>query len=204
MIGQQQLSNRTAYNRYPRVFRKVAESLPPSGSVAPRTILSYGCSTGEEASALSDIYFRNDRVIGLDVSPEVIEIAKNAHAGGKILFDLSNAETLAKYGPYDCIFAMSVLCRWPESENLADISELYRFEEFETAVGELDKATKVGGILTIYNSNFNFLDTTMSSRYEVVPVMDMDSNGFVHRFDRHNKRILNYTSSDCVYRKMRA
>jgi SAM-dependent methyltransferase len=199
-----QVSNTTAYNRYPRVFRRAAETvarISPPGGVR---VLSYGCSTGEEAHCLATMYFKEATVIGLDVSPRVLDAARANYADPRIIYDLSTPANLAAHGPYHCITAMSVLCRWPDSENLSDISHLYTFDQFDRAVSELDANLVQGGALVIFNANFNFLDTATAARYEVVRVAADQHNGYVHRFDRDNKRIQNYAENDCVYRKLAA
>jgi SAM-dependent methyltransferase len=197
----QQLSNRTALDRYPSVFAAAAANAPPSPAKGWRTILSYGCSTGEEAATLADKYFPDDIVVGLDVYEPALAVARERHPNDRIIYDDSTPETLVKYGLFDCIFAMSVLCRWPATFELEDCSRVYTFKEFETAIETLDRELKPRGILTVYNSNFSFLDTAVSSRYEVLAGAGIWKNGFVHRFDRDHRRVRT-VSSDCIYRKL--
>src|SRR5579862_6418799 len=98
-------------------------------------ILSFGCSTGEEAYDLACNYFPESSVIGLDVSAEVIKAAKKERSvDDRVLYDVGSPEVLDKYGPYDIIFAMSVLCRWPELADKRDASNLFPFEQFERTV----------------------------------------------------------------------
>lgn len=196
----QQLSNRTALDRYPSVFAAAAANAPPPPAKGRRTILSYGCSTGEEAATLADKYFPDDIVVGLDVYEPALAVARERHPNDRIIYDDSTPETLAKYGPFDCIFAMSVLCRWPATFELEDCSRIYTFNEYEAAIHALDRELKPRGILTVYNSNFSFLDTAASSRYEVLSGAGIWKNGFVHRFDRDHRRVRTI-SSDCIYRK---
>ncbi len=96
---------------------------------------------------------------------------------------------------------MSVLCRWPQTANLDDCSEHYTFDEFSHSLAELDKNLRVGGLLVVYNSNFNVLETATAERYEVVKGYGLWKNGFVHRFDRNHKRD-NRVMADCIYRKL--
>lgn len=198
---QQQLLNHTALDRYPSVFAAAAANARPTATRGWRTILSYGCSTGEEAVTLADKYFPDDIVIGLDVSEPALVVARERHPNGRIIYDDSTPETLAKYGPFDCIFAMSVLCRWPATFELEDCSRVYTFKEFETAVETLDRHLKPRGVFTLYNSNFSFLDTVVAERYEVLAGAGIWKNGFVHRFDRDHRRVRTITS-DCIYRKL--
>jgi hypothetical protein len=198
---QQQLLNHTALDRYPSVFAAAAANAPPPPTRGRRTILSYGCSTGEEAATLADKYFPDDVVVGLDVYEPALVVARERHPNDRIIYDDSTPETLAKYGPFDCILAMSVLCRWPATFELEDCSKVYSFGEFEAAIEALDRELKPSGILTVYNSNFSFLDTPMAERYEVLSGPGIWKNGFVHRFDRQHRRVRTITS-DCIYSKL--
>lgn len=198
----QQLSNRTALDRYPTIFAAAAANAPARPLKGSRTILSYGCSTGEEAATLADKYFPDDIVVGLDVYEPALVVARERHPNDRITYDDSTPETLEKYGPFDCIFAMSVLCRWPATFELEDCSKVYTFKEFETAIENLDRALTPRGILTLYNSNFSFLDTVVADRYEILAGAGIWKNGFVHRFDRDHKRVHAITN-DCIYRKLR-
>lgn len=196
---QQQRATWTAYDRYPAIFAAAAAHAPERPGY--RRVLSYGCSTGEEAHTLATRYFPNDFVIGLDVSAPALAAAKARFSDARIIYDESTPETLARYALYDCIFAMSVLCRWPQTCELEDCSPHYTFEEFAASVAALDRYLAPAGILVIYNSNFSVLDTETASRYQVVKGAGIWKNGFVHRFDRTNRRV-HGIAADCVYRKM--
>jgi len=61
------VSHVTSYNRYPEVFKYATQASKlhhPEGY--KKKILSFGCSLGYEVKTLSDIYFPNDTVDGID------------------------------------------------------------------------------------------------------------------------------------------
>jgi len=43
--------------------------------------------------------------------------------------------------------------------------EKYSFQSFEDTIGLLDASLKVGGVLAIVNTNYEFSDTDISKRY---------------------------------------
>ena len=165
IITAHQLANTTKVDRYPEIFLTVKDlhilSYPK--------ILSFGCSTGEECFTLRQ-YFTSADIIGLDVDIENIKVAKSQmlDKNGYIVFDTSSELSLKKHGPYDIIFCMSVLCRWPETENLDDCSSIYSFTKFEDQIKILDRYLTVNGVLVIYNANFLFMETQISRFYNPI------------------------------------
>jgi predicted TPR repeat methyltransferase len=98
----------TEYNRYPEIFKEVSYIIP-----SPKQILSFGCSTGMECNTLHELYYLDTKIIGLDINTEVIK--KNNYKNNyKNIEYVNNIKEITEKS--DLIFAMSVLCRWPESE----------------------------------------------------------------------------------------
>ena len=191
----------TVANRYPEVFHPVRR-LSAISDKPHRRILSFGCSTGEEPYDLATTYFPDASVIGLDVWPDALVTAKAERSlGDRIIYDISSPETVAKYGPYDIIFAMSVLCRWPDLANVADASQMFPFSHFVEMVTLLDSHLTLGGLLVIYNANYDFKDTDLISRYEIALVPGISTNGFVKHFDRGGMEMPDYCGTDVIYRK---
>ena len=87
---------------------------------------------------------------------------------------------------YDLIMAMSVFCRTANSDGREKAQ--YEFNTFEQGVRLLDGVLAPRGILSIFNSNFRFLDTDVAKGYEVAAVADIKE--YVAKFDRYNNRIL--------------
>ena len=96
---------------------------------------------------------------------------------------------------------MSVLCRWPDSKELIDISKLYPFKKFEEALVFLHSNLKLNGILVLYNCNFLFSDTKLYSKYKALVSPVITESGFVQKFDKNNLKIENSTFSECIFIK---
>jgi hypothetical protein len=196
-----QYSNSTKANRYPAVFGAVADCASLAGFNKPK-ILSYGCSTGEEVDSLANLYFPDSEVVGVDVSDEALDEARRRFASNpRLRFEKSNQEFLRIEAPFSIIFAMSVLCRWPETRTMADAASIFPFEVFEHHVGLLDEVLAPGGLLIIYNANYSFLSSTIASKYDLILHSRIKNAGFVRRFQRSGKYQEGQIPSDCVYRK---
>ncbi len=196
--GQHQLTSTTSADRYPELFAEAANLL--NANSQPCRILSYGCSTGEECFSLKR-YMPNSTIIGLDINRNNLKKARAANASKDILFLESNAENLTQHGPYDAIFALSVLCRWEDTKFVNNCEKIYPFEKFASTVSQLTSQLNVGGLFVVYNSNFRFEDTPDFRCFEVVPTPTVMDSGFVKKFDRKNFE-LNDSHSNCVYRKI--
>ncbi len=154
---QNQISNATKYDRYPDIF----EQLASNNSIA---ILSFGCSKGEECRTLSEKYFPNAEITGVDIDSKIISdnIANNEN--NKInYFDI-----LPTNKSFDIIFCMSVLCVWPE---VHPQYEYYTFDKFEKTIIEIDKVLSPGGYLVIYNSSFCFTETSIFKNYKIINLL---------------------------------
>lgn len=180
----------TGINRYPEIFRYCHEV-----NQAPKNILSFGCSSGEEVETLA-MFFGNSNIYGVEINDRMLETCRlkflyiDRIKTSKIIYDVG----------YDFIFCMSVFCRWPDTENIDNSESIYEFSAFNDSLIALDSHLNIGGYMVVYNSNFCFRDSDISSRY--VSVGDWIESGFVHKFAKNNEKSLeNYT--DCVFRKVR-
>lgn len=182
---QHQLTSTTEMNRYPELFSAVKELVASSH---PR-VLSYGCSTGEECATLEE-YLNPSLLVGADINEENLKIARHRFSSPRLHFIPSTVSDLAAHAPYDIVFCLSVLCRWEDTRDVEDCSSIYPFEKFSMAIAQLDSFLTPGGLLVIYNSNFRFEDTEtyVRSAYKPVPTPAVPDSGFVHKFDRQNRR----------------
>jgi SAM-dependent methyltransferase len=203
-IDRNQLSHWTAEDRYPRIFSFLStDRFGPVGNV-----LSFGSSTGQEAKTLKGKYFPNAQVDGCDIGDGVIEAAREVAPDAR--FFVSNVDNLREYGPYDMVFAMSVLTHHPQF----DATE-YPFRSFVFVAGIIDGAVKKGGILVVYNGSYKFMDTEFGKKYEpiVLPICEQEDSdmsveeaeevcqcGFVPAHDPLGTPIENPTS--CIFRKI--
>jgi len=165
-----QTRNDTLYDRYPEIFKEIKEILNKNNIINP-TILSFGCSTGEEVKTLNEKYFSNSLIDGYDLCDTFIEKLNTENKNDKLKY-YSNSTKLQKY---DLIFCMSVLCIWPSNP------EQYKFSLFEETLNDIDKLLNTGGYLCIYNSRYIFSDTELSKNYEPVNT-NYKETGFVTKY----------------------
>lgn len=194
---QHQLTSTTSSNRYPELFQEVRTHIDKA--VENPSILSFGCSTGEECFSLKT-YFPKGRLTGVDINNSNLRKARRRNVSPDISFHYSTPENIAKYGKYDAIFALSVLCRWEDTMDLEDCSLIYSFEKFSETVQMLATQVRPGGLLVIYNANFRFEESAASKDFEIIPTPSVENSGFVHKFDAHNHRVRD-NHVHCVYRK---
>ena len=110
---------------------------------------------------------------------------------------------LNAWAPFDIVFAMSVLCAWPHSRDLPEISGLYKFSEFEENVSLLDGLLRKGSLLVIWNASFRFTDTHISERYESMPIPNISESGFVKKFGADNMELEKQDYRLFIFRKVR-
>lgn len=181
--NQHQLTSTTKPNRYPEIFTGVANLVSKNNL----KILSFGCSTGEECVSLQQ-YFPEGQIIGADINMNNLKIASRTNSSQQIKFILSTSEHLISNGPYDIIFALSVLCRWDDTKDLDNCSSIYPFTKYQETVGQLFELLNNGGLLVIYNANFMIEDTNYSKQLIPCHLSSVTNSGFVHKFDRNNNR----------------
>jgi len=170
----------TAYNRYPECFKTLSLLIKN-----PKNILSFGCSTGSETNTLSDIYFKQSNIFGLDISKDVIKKNIENNKNNKIMYYDHINKLQSNIKQFDLICAMSVLCVWPEERGE------YSFETFSRTLELIDSLLKKEGYLCIYNSKYVFTDTEVFKKYKVINT-DCKETGFVYKYDKYGKKINNY------------
>src|SRR5882757_2853005 len=112
MNKQLQVSNSTIYDRYPYVFSAVKEICEYDNIINIRKkmeMLSFGCSTGEEADCLSKEYFKDCNITATDIHKPSLDIARKNIINTNIKFvDINELKDSNK--KFDVVFCMSVLC----------------------------------------------------------------------------------------------
>lgn len=195
----------TAVDRYPLVFAFVADLIRAQTKAA--NILSFGCSNGSECMILAEKYFTspNDRILGVDINANVLKQANADNVHPRIRYEISSNDAVKNSAPYDVIFAMSVLCLWPKTKLIENISALFPFERFQATTLQLDRNLKIGGLLVVYNTNFRFSDLDFYKRYEPVSIVGLAESGFVKKFDCANRSLGEaYVYPHSVFRKLRS
>ena len=200
----EQLSNSTKMDRYPDIFRVARVAAGPE----PLRILSFGCSTGEEPLTLAGTYFPQSQILGVDVSDEALDQARSLAAGEpNVHIARSSDAAIAEYGPYDIIFAMSVLCRNPPPEGHR--WEEYPFARFEEAVAGLIGSLKAGGLLVLANANYALTQSRLIRHFDLLadpgmrdpgPVWKVAFDGTVLERPARNDPAARI-GTDCIFRK---
>lgn len=193
-IQRNQISNATSVDRYPQIFLEVQEMVGQDTSL---DILSFGCSTGQEAFTIHK-YFPKANIVGVDVDPDVVEIARKSY-GDIADFHASNDYPTGRQ--FDVVFAMSVLCVYPQSKRRNGLKTLYPFDLYDSTMLHIDTLVKPGGLLVIYNSNYRFIDSSISPWYAARSRDKFEDNGFVPKFSKQSVRMSGFQGSDIIFRK---
>ncbi|MDR0568174.1 MAG: class I SAM-dependent methyltransferase [Spirochaetaceae bacterium] len=194
--GYNQISNATEDNRYPEIFAYCANLL--KNKTENITILSFGCSVGKECFSLRN-YFPESAIIGYDINEENINAANTRNTDLKITFYATKKEVFNRV--YDLVFAMSVLCRWPQTQGKKHCGKIYAYDQFKKQIDELDPLLKAGGLLIIYNANFRFTDTEASKKYDPLVIPEYSNSGFVTKFDRANNYLEEQAYPYVIFKK---
>ena len=201
-------SHVTAFNRYPEEYSFAKQYFDDHLSTkTDKKLLSFGASTGEEAITLATKYFIGiePTVYGVDLDQRSLNKAQQniAHnediEDGKITLFNGKDTYITEYGPYDAIFANSVLCFNGKRTKPHDIVERFSFEKFEGILNYLDSSLNVGGLLSIVNTNYHFSDSDIAKRYK--PLTKCPGN-FVKKVDKDTVQFVDADDSlDCVWVK---
>jgi hypothetical protein len=190
MNKQHQKSTTTKYNRYPTIFSAMSKIFKNKMNVK---ILSFGCSYGDEVDTLSEMYFPDAEIHGVDIDPEIIKHNNNKKNNNKKI----KYYTIPPNVKYHIIFAMSVLCKWPETND----PTAYPVTDFDAVLNDLDKYLEVNSYLVIYNSKYIFTESPIAKYYEPITISDKNINtGFVRKYHRDGSRSDYYPY--CVFRKI--
>lgn len=164
-----QTSPDTAEDRYPELFDLAAKLRPDA-----ERILSFGCSSGEELVSLRR-RFPHAEIVGAEINPRSRRLAKRRIARDS-RSGVVTPQAIA--GPFDVIFALSVLQREPHKVGemgVDDLSPYYPFERFDGAVRMLVSNLRAGGLLCVFNAQYRIEDSGAAAQLEPVegaPLME--------------------------------
>jgi len=175
----------TARDRSPIVFDQCAKYLQ---LVAQPKLLSFGCSTGEEAFTLAE-YMPNASITGVDINQWCVKqcIKKNKSENLHFYHRLSGEFDIDS--GYDAIFCIAVFQRAENRFFKERITEGFTFQQFENEVAILDTKLKPGGLLIINHSDFSFADTEIAGQYSPLAFEGNKKRHNRPLFDRNNVRI---------------
>ena len=86
------------YERFADYYEKIFEKL----GVNPSLVLDLGCGSGSLTSIMAD---RGYDMIGIDISPEMLNIAKNENQRDNILYLCQDMRSFELYGTVDAIYS---------------------------------------------------------------------------------------------------
>ncbi len=185
----------TSEDRHPALFAEIARQL--TGAPEPR-LLSFGCSTGEEALTLHR-YLPMAKIDAIDLNPRAIAIAKRRLRTDRIAF--ANTGTPPDHS-YDAILCLSVLRHADlDREQPDSCAAVLPFAKANAVLQKLDAALKPGGLLAIWGSNFVFAQSSVAAGYEPLEVPGMVSEGGAF-YGADNLRLPITENSQFLFRKL--
>ncbi len=197
----QQTTQRTWEDRYPEIFTACKEYFDGQGKENIK-ILSFGCCTGEEVVTLRR-YFPKAEIVGAELNKHSLKICKDRKMDEKVHFIYSDPKLIEEYGPYDAVFCMAVLERYPDlvkKNEILDIKDMYPFEKFDKQLHEIDSYVKDGGMLTIHFTHYDITDTDLAEKYS-----SYGEHGFVGMiFGKDSKIKKNKLFHQSMYIKQKA
>lgn len=181
-------------------------------------VLSFGCSRGREACDLVT-YFPGSKILGVDINPDAIcralQMRDNLCVGSNDASGMHKVEVYGKQAymdfkttdeffhavdqndstrKFDVVTVMTVLCRHPATVNVLNSKAVYSFEEFESSLMLIDSLVKVGGLLCLFNGNYDLQDTAIAERY--IPLFPFDDLLFTVMSTKRNSQDGSYDDVD--------
>ena len=201
-----QISGDTGEDRYPEIFRFVRDTVGGGPGVS---LLSFGCSTGEEVFTLRR-YFPRAAIDGVDINPYRIGASRarwrREGRDPRLRFIVAGSAIAIPPVRYDAIFCLAVLRHGglrQGGEAAPRCDDLIRFEDAARLVGELARRLKPGGLLAIAHSNFRFTDMPVSNEFAVALTCDPDTLG-PPLYGPDNRLLPGVVYHDLVFRKRAA
>jgi SAM-dependent methyltransferase len=171
---QLQTNNKTFLGRYWTEHSVLRRYFPNDRNLS---ILSFGCSTGEELVTLRAL-FPGATLFGCDVDWHNLQAARALVGDSATVFE-SRGDAVAEHGPYDAIICNSVLMRPGGIEGAQWID----------VVAMLDDALRPGGILQVINSNIPFRYHPLARSYEALRSPLILGPHFADQFDLAGRRL---------------
>ena len=200
--GTMQPYNRTRADRYPVIFRRAAEIL---GDGEDRRILSFGCSTGEEAFSLRR-YFPQAFILGVDINPGNIAICERQLRKAPdphLRFAVAASTQGEPDASFDAIFCMAVLRHGALGKPGVTRSDpLLPFARFAQMTEDFARCLKPGGLLVIRHSNFRFADAPAYAQFDALPPVRLpDRPGRTPLFGPDNILLPGAIYEEALFRK---
>jgi SAM-dependent methyltransferase len=185
--GQFQPYNHTLPDRYPWLFKFASARLHDGPALR---LLSFGCSTGDEAFALRK-YFPTANIRGIDIDSRNVAVceARARAANSQSMSFVAGATTNGELASsFDAIFCLAVLCHGDLTVTAAQRSDpLLRFEDYELIIADFERCLKPGGLLLLHTTSFRFSDTASARNFDTVLEAELADLAPDVVFDRHNR-----------------
>lgn len=174
-LQQLQTNNMTFFSRHWSELEVLRRLKPNDDELS---ILSFGCSTGEELLGI-DALFPRAALFGCDIDWTCLQASRALLRERATIFDASVAQ-INRHGPYDIVLCNSVL-----------LSHTRMFEGrvrgvdpalWSDTLDLIDSVVKPGGILQIINSNIPFRYHRAFSRYQPIRSNVLFGANFVDMF----------------------
>jgi SAM-dependent methyltransferase len=162
-----QPSTDTWDDRYPDVFSFLRDQL---GDDPELSVLSFGCSTGEEVFSLRR-YLPSARLRGVDISRMNVATCRRRQARqGDARMEFVRAASVAgePTAGYDAVLCMAVFRHADLAARPPTSASKIRFHAFESALQGVERCLKPGGYLAMDHSNFRLTDTVVGPRFRCV------------------------------------
>ena len=201
-----QRANFTGTGRYQMQWQALKTMLPHKKQ-QELTIMSFGCSTGQELAELRALLgpLGAHHYLGVDLNEDALAQARQLWHNLEQLPYVPQAqnasfittaqleELVSQHLQCDVICAMTVLCRHPDTARLENAQGVYDWVDFAATLQLLDQALKPGGLLCLFNTNYALEDSELSAHYQrLFPAQDRQelvqllasSGGLAQAFER--------------------
>lgn len=152
-----QVSHMTKPERFPTLFDRAKELYPDA-----KRLLSFGCSTGEEAQALAK-RFPEAEIVGYDIDHFSVQTARKNNKSDKIFF----TDCLEPTGTYDIMTVCMVLFL---------LEKPIPKDRWIATINKLDKHINPGGIIMIFTSDYDPEEILTADKYEAINVWQREHN----------------------------
>ncbi|QDK82413.1 class I SAM-dependent methyltransferase [Spirosoma sp. KCTC 42546] len=192
-----QFSNFTRSDRYPDLFKIAKKHFQ---DIEKPTILSFGCSTGEEVATLSE-YIPHATIVGVDINKWCLKQAtRNFHAPNRFFYHCFSQEFL-EMNNFDAIFCLAVFQHPGNRHNSVQTESYYPFSHFEKKINELSEKLKPNGLFFIDHCDFNFLEVNIMKQYRIAPFLNNQCLRQRPLFNRDNKKTAMVQTNFRVFQK---
>lgn len=145
-----QLSHMTRQERFPKIFDRTVELAPDA-----RRVLSFGCSTGEEAQALAR-RFPGAEVVGVDIDRYSVETARRNNEFKDRVFYHDELGGTGKFDLCTCLMVLFMM----ETPIPKD--------RMEATLRQIDRHLNPGAVLVLYTTEYPFEETSVYAGYETI------------------------------------